>query len=374
MKKILGLVLYAGMMFGITAGLGMFMLKKTASHGVVHSESEAGSRQTDHSVRSPGPGNAPEYQTVGMYPSDSQGFSPDEHSDHAIQSGTHDERLPVAVRATPMSVEEIVRMGLSLKSRDEVVRKREASLREFESQQKLSLLDIEAAQQDIENLLAQTSDQRAATEELLARVTAQNENLNQERQVIANEREQLKKEREEFEAARKQLETDKIAVSQRENELAKITLDGESLVRDREKWVEEKEAISAEKKQVALDREQLRVERELFEQERRVHASATGASSLDGKSSASVPDEATQLKNMKAVAQQVEAMSPENAAASIRVMAAGNDLDKAVEILMLLEQRKSGAIMDALMDETLATELLLKMSTHNSTSRAGKKP
>ena len=39
MKKILGLALYAAVMFGVTAGLGLFMMKKTASHGSDHAES-----------------------------------------------------------------------------------------------------------------------------------------------------------------------------------------------------------------------------------------------------------------------------------------------------------------------------------------------
>ncbi len=38
MKKILGLILYAALMFGVTAGLGMFMMKKTAPHGNEHAE------------------------------------------------------------------------------------------------------------------------------------------------------------------------------------------------------------------------------------------------------------------------------------------------------------------------------------------------
>ena len=196
MKKILGLVLYAGVMFGVTAGLGMFMMKKSATPAAADAE-EKGSESEHGEVAH----DATDAMGTEAHGDDSHGTRTAEltsrgdashGSDHGGHDGGsasgHDEQLPVAVRATPMSVEEIVRMGMSLKTRDEVVRKREESLREIEAQQRLVLSDMAAAQQEIENLLAQTSDQRAAKEELLARMNAQNEALDRERKSIAAEK------------------------------------------------------------------------------------------------------------------------------------------------------------------------------------------
>ena len=186
MKKILGMLLYGGVMFGVTAGLGMFMMKKSAPHATTAENAEGEEAETGehgehdetseegHGEADPGDHGSPaEHQTAELHGSGS----------HAAGHGStgHDEQLPVAVRTTPMTVEEIVRMGLSLKSRDEAIRTREESLREIEAQQRLVLSDLASAQQEVENLLAQTSDQRAAKEELLARIAAQSESLTRER-------------------------------------------------------------------------------------------------------------------------------------------------------------------------------------------------
>ena len=80
---------------------------------------------------------------------------------------TTDEETPVAVRPQKMNVEEIVRVGLSLKSRELAMKERERSLQRVETQQQLVLADIEAEQKELEGLLAQSRDQRAATGELL---------------------------------------------------------------------------------------------------------------------------------------------------------------------------------------------------------------
>lgn len=412
MKKILAMVLYAGVMFGVTAGLGMFMLKKTQPHVETAEGKDADGEDTHSGEQAAGDhGAAPAADAHGEAPAaygdrgghqtaKLPGSITDGDSHTGGSRGTHhDERLPVAVRATPMSVEEIVRMGLSLKSRDEVVRKREATLREIEAQQRLALSDIASAQQDIENLLAQTSDQRAAKEELLSRITAQNQTLEREREALAAERELIKKQRDEFETARKQFDAEKSSVVQSESDLTirsneldkqrklfeeertRITLDGEKLVKEREKWLAEKEKIAEEKKQIALDRDKLRVDRELFEQDKRVLATTTTPSTSPTTSAqpttpttpAAPQDEASRQKSLKSVAQMLEGMSSENAASNIRELAATGNTEMVVDVLMLLEQRKSGAIMDALQDEKLASEFLLKMSNRNSAAKSAKK-
>jgi DNA repair exonuclease SbcCD ATPase subunit len=396
MKKILGMLLYGGVMFGVTAGLGMFMMKKSAPHTTTadHAEGEEEAETGEHGETSEdghGDDGAAEHGSAGEHQT-AELHEPGNHSgEHALDhdSTGHDEQLPVAVRSTPMTVEEIVRMGLSLKSRDEAIRKREESLREIESQQRLVLSDLAAAQQEVENLLAQTSDQRAAKEELLARIAAQSESLTRERASFSGDTEKLKKDQADLELAKKSLEEEKQKLAQTENELAikrktldddrklfadtqtRVTQDSEKLGRDRESWLRDKETLDNEKRQVLQDRSKLEADRILFEQEKRAFASTTGQK-LPG--AAGDTKTGTVSRDPKDVIKVLTGMSPESAAANLRQMDADGNTDLVVEILRSMEQRKSGAIIDALQDETLASKFLLQMSTQNQQSKSAKKP
>ena len=396
MKKILGMLLYGGVMFGVTAGLGMFMMKKSAPHPATaenaegeeetttdeHGEtSEEGHGDTDADDH----GSADGHQTAERH--ESGGHSAGHAANHG--SSEHEEQLPVAVRSTPMTVEEIVRMGLSLKSRDEAIRKREESLREIEAQQRLVLSDLASAQQEVENLLAQTSDQRAAKEELLARIAAQSESLTRERASFSGDTEKLKKDYADLEVARKTLEEEKQKLVQTENELAikrksldddrklfadtqtRVTQDSEKLGRDRESWLRDKESLDTEKRQVIQDRTNLEAARILFEQEKRAFASTTGRKVPDVSTGA---DGAPSARNPKEVAKFMEDMSPESAAKNLREMDASGNTDLVVDVLRMMEKRKAGAIVDALQDEILASKFLLRMSERNEETKSAKKP
>ena len=395
MKKILGMLLYGGVMFGVTAGLGMFMMKKsappasTAENAEGEEETEAGEHgetpvEGHGDTEADSHGDTDGHQTAEVHGSDSHS---DEHvKDHG--STGHDEQLPVAVRSTPMTVEEIVRMGLSLKSRDESIRKREESLREIESQQRLVLADLASAQQDIENLLAQTSDQRAAKEELLARIAAQSESLVRERASFSGDSDKLKKEQSELEIAKQSLEAEKLKLTQTENELAikrksleddrkafadtqtRVNQDSEKLARDRDSWLKDKESVDSDKRQVVQDRNKLDSDRVLLEQEKRAFLSTTGR----GLPDAADPNAAPPAQNPKEVAKFMEGMPPESAAKNLREMDTQGNTDLVVDILRMMDQRKSGAIMDALQDEALASKFLLRMSTRNTETKSAKKP
>jgi DNA repair exonuclease SbcCD ATPase subunit len=382
MKKILGMLLYGGMMFGVTAGLGMFMMKKSAPPATTaeNAEGEEDGEAGEHGENPVG--------GHGDSEADSHGNTAEHHSAKDHGSTGHDDQLPVAVRSTPMTVEEIVRMGLSLKSRDESIRKREESLREIESQQRLVLADLASAQQDVENLLAQTSDQRAAKEELLARIAAQSESLLRERASFSGDSDKLKKEQSELELAKQSLEAEKLKLTQTENELAikrkaleddrkafadtqtRVNQDSEKLARERENWLKDKESVDSDKRQVVQDRNKLDSDRVLLEQEKRAFLSTTGRSLPE----AADPNAAPLVQNPKEVAKFMEGMPPESAAKNLREMDTQGNTDLVVDILRMMDQRKSGAIMDALQDEALASKFLLRMSTRNTETKSAKKP
>jgi DNA repair exonuclease SbcCD ATPase subunit len=396
MKKILGMLLYGGVMFGVTAGLGMFMMKKSAPHATT-AENADGEEDTEAGEHGETPGKKHGNTNAGSHGSKAEHQTAELHGagSHSVGqardhgSAGHDEQLPVAVRSTPMTVEEIVRMGLSLKSRDESIRKREESLREIESQQRLVLADLASAQHEVENLLAQTSDQRAAKEELLARIAAQSESLLRERASFSGDSEKLKKEQSELELAKQALEAEKLKLTQTENELAikrksleddrkafadtqtRVNQDSEKLARDRDNWLKDKESVDSDKRQVAQDRNKLDSDRLLLEQEKRAFLSTTGRT-VPG--AGADPNAAPVAQNPKEVAKFMEGMPPESAAKNLREMDAQGNTDLVVDILRMMEQRKSGAIMDALQDEVLASKFLLRMSTRNTEAKSAKKP
>ncbi len=397
MKKTLGLILYAFVMFGVTAGLGMMMMKKSSAPSTKESDESAKNseraNELGHGLEFDDPSDAgsrsqsvddSEYQTAGRNASDLS---------DSLTDGTEsrvDERLPVAIRATPMSVEEIVRMGLSLKSRDEVVKKREEALREMEAQQRLIQTDVVAAQQDIENLLAQIADQRAAKQELLTRIASQNSVISQEREELAAAREQLRKEREDVDTARRELDVEKATLAQNENDLTirrseldmdiktfeetqtRTKADRESFAKERARWIPEKERLDTEKKQLQIDRDQLKTERALFEQDKSLFASTTGTNTQK----TAPPDADTQLANNRNVASQFESMTPDVAAKNIKHLADLGEHDVIVGALLLVDLRKSGPILDALdaIDETLAPDLILRMSQKQGIKKNAKRP
>ena len=394
MKKIFGLALYAAVMFGVTAGLGMFMMKKTATHGsdVAGSGEEHGDfaptdvahATSDSTAEKPAPSHV---RTADASSSHDEG--------HATESGTpaaagnlSDLQLPVAVRSSPMSVEEIVRMGLSLKSRDEVLRQRESTLKDAESQHRLIQTDVQGAQQEVENLLTQANEQRAAIEELVARMNTQKDAVSNERLAIVGEEQQLQVDRETLDADRRQLDAQKTALAQSETELqlkrkeldndrqlladdrTRFTVDGEKLVKDREKWVTEVERTNDEKKQIATEKEQIRVEREKLEQDKRLLASTPGAAALPSQKK---PLDAVSTKqNLKELTEMFEGMNPETAASAIKTLSANGETDMVVDVLVQLEQRKASAILDAIADEKLVGEFLVKINSRNSQPKAAK--
>lgn len=110
-----------------------------------------------------------------------------------------DAGLPVAARPRPMSVEELLRYGLSLNAREESLRQREDEFRRRETQLQLALADLHSEQAVIDGLRGQVQEQLQAADALLARIQ-------QGRQDLAAEQARAKAQLEEFKSA--QLEMD----------------------------------------------------------------------------------------------------------------------------------------------------------------------
>lgn len=383
MKKFIGLILYAGVMFGVTAGLGMFMLKKATPHADTAHEEEGA--EGEHAAETDGHASEVAASEHGSSESgdDAASHASEDHSGQkSKRAAQEDEQLPVAVRANPMSVEEIVRMGMSLKSRDETVRKREAALKEMETQQKLAVADIQAAQQEIENLLAQASDQRAATQELLNRMKDQETAIANDRAAIAADRSKLIEDFKKLEEDRKGLAAKEESIKTTTEELAqkqrKIDADQKALNEDNQRYAkdlerlnkqrdgmtEEAAANKLESQRLATLRKNLDEEREQLEQDRRVVGPTQGRTAADPAANSAGRMETVKL---------LEGMPPERAAAIITTMAKNEKTEAILDLLLAVDKKKAAQIFDAIEDPELASELFTKMDERNSQTKSAEK-
>lgn len=94
--------------------------------------------------------------------------------------------MGVAVRPKAMSVEEILRYGMALKRREELMKQREHAASEQESQIKLVYADIQGEQKEIEGLRLQIKEQLAAADRKLVEMEQNRVRLETERQQHAD--------------------------------------------------------------------------------------------------------------------------------------------------------------------------------------------
>lgn len=110
-----------------------------------------------------------------------------------------DAALPVAVRPRPMSVEELLRYGLSLNARDESLKLREDEFRQREARMQLILADIQSEQGVINGLRGQVQQQLEAADALLAKIQ-------QGRQSLADEQARAKAQIDEFKSTQHEMD------------------------------------------------------------------------------------------------------------------------------------------------------------------------
>lgn len=152
MKRMMGLMIYGGILFGLSAGGAWFLHSK-------HEEELAQERLK----------NAPDPDAALVPPTTAH---PTVTHPQIPESQRQDVLSKVPVRPEAITAEEIVRHGINLKNRDEAVREREKALERVEAQYTLMLRDIEGEQREIEGLMVQAREQRKAADELLRKADA----------------------------------------------------------------------------------------------------------------------------------------------------------------------------------------------------------
>ena len=88
--------------------------------------------------------------------------------------------LPAAIRPRAASVEELVRMGLSLNDREAKLREKEETVQKRELQQQLALADLMTERQSLEGLKAEASQAADRAEQLAAELEARRQEMQQD--------------------------------------------------------------------------------------------------------------------------------------------------------------------------------------------------
>lgn len=110
------------------------------------------------------------------------------------QTQSPDDELPVSIRPKDVSVEEMLRLGMSLNEREKRIAKAEDALQAKVVQQQIAFAEVTAEQAEIDGLRKEVADQLTKGEQFLSQ-------LMQSRQAVIDERAATEKSLEEMKAA-----------------------------------------------------------------------------------------------------------------------------------------------------------------------------
>ncbi|WP_437187021.1 hypothetical protein SH668x_000395 [Planctomicrobium sp. SH668] len=115
--------------------------------------------------------------------------------ENAPATGDAKQRLPVPIRPREMSVEELLRLGMGVKERENTVRLQEEQLQKRRVQQQLAQADIEGERKEIEGLRVQVQDQLKQAEVLIEKMSSMRSQLLQDQTDATANMQQIKHER-----------------------------------------------------------------------------------------------------------------------------------------------------------------------------------
>lgn len=198
MKSLLMMLLVAGIAFGASAAGSMYLKQKKDAAAAKDGEAEEGSG--GHGTAAAGPSTTVA-AAHGAEPAAAHGGA---HGDtaHAPKSepkvaepqpkpGSSEAGLPTAIRPRPVSVEELLRYSLGLKTREEGLARREKEIDRRQSQVAIVLGDIQGEQQELDGLRAQVKEQLASVESMLSQLAAERQDFEAKRTEAADELKKL---------------------------------------------------------------------------------------------------------------------------------------------------------------------------------------
>ncbi|QDT56303.1 hypothetical protein Pan44_43560 [Caulifigura coniformis] len=207
MKNILMMGLVAGVVFGASAGGSWFLQQKkhaagdkTAAkddHSSGHDAAPAAESEHHAAPAAEGHGAHGQPPAVAAAPpsaSDTHAGPPPKSAAEALRPLDH--ALPGSIRPRPVSVEELLRYSLGLKSREAAINGKEKDLERRQAQVNIALTDIQGEQHELDGLRRQVKDQIAAVDNLLAK-------LAEERQAFLSEKAKAEEELKKYDTVKK---------------------------------------------------------------------------------------------------------------------------------------------------------------------------
>ncbi|WP_437205263.1 hypothetical protein [Planctomicrobium sp. SH664] len=180
MVKMIKLAVF-GIAIGALAAGGSLVLQKKLSSSPVATATAAAP--------------ASEHVTAAAEPTAPKGVAQSTSADHHALKASATDTLPVPVRPRGMSVEELLRYGMSVKEREQHVRQQEEQLQQRRIQQQLVLADIEGERREIDGLRIQVNDHLKSAERLIERLNAARQSVIDERTAANAEFSKMKEAR-----------------------------------------------------------------------------------------------------------------------------------------------------------------------------------
>jgi hypothetical protein len=175
MKKMITVLLFAGLVFGASAGGAWYMQKQKAAADA------AAANPDDLDVSQIPPGHTSGDATKSGKSSGLAGHGVEKKADHGEEASTAESGLPSAVRPQPVSVEELLKYSLGLKSREERIVEREKELERKQSQASIVLADIEGEQRELDGLRAQVKGELGSVERILGQIAEERQKIDADR-------------------------------------------------------------------------------------------------------------------------------------------------------------------------------------------------
>ncbi|MBX3444699.1 MAG: hypothetical protein KF774_20030 [Planctomyces sp.] len=195
MSSFVKIGLVGGVLFGASAGASWFLQKQK------HKHAEDSALAEEDGAAEGGEHGAAKASANGGHGSSGSSHAAADAGSHApataasrpgsTTEGASETGLPATVRPRPVSVEELLKYSLSLKSREETISQRERELERKQSQANLVLADIRGEQQELDGLRTQIKEQLGGIESLLQQLDEDRRDLEAQKATAQTELKQL---------------------------------------------------------------------------------------------------------------------------------------------------------------------------------------
>jgi hypothetical protein len=202
MKNILMMGVVGGVIFAASAGASWFLQQKKHAASDVAAKDDKGHDSSSSKDEKHESHDEPAHdKAAGPHATastSSHGKTPEVGTPKSAtdQLKPLDHALPGSIRPRPVSVEELLRYSLGLKSREAAIDGKEKNLERRQAQVNIALTDIQGEQHELDGLRRQVKDQIAAVDNLLVK-------LAEERQAFDAEKAKAQEEMKKYDSVKK---------------------------------------------------------------------------------------------------------------------------------------------------------------------------